>query len=70
MSHEDSLGEKTITKDAGYASDRSPSLKDKRDSNSDPLGVLNTIRDPDEGLSEEERHRLVGYEHDCYGTAR
>lgn len=40
------------------SSDRSPSLNGGIDLKADPLGVLRTVPDPDEGLSEEERTKL------------
>jgi len=46
------------------SSDRSPSFHEKVNLKDDPLGVLHTVPDPDEGLSEEERRKLV-----CIGEA-
>lgn len=48
--------------DKDYSSDHSP-LPEKGEAGSlrdDPLGVLRSVPDPDEGLSEEEKLKLVG----------
>jgi len=44
----------TIDQTGGFGSDHTLSP-----STNDPLGVLHSVPDPDEGLSEEERHKLV-----------
>lgn len=48
-------------KEGEHREDRSPSMDEKVDLKNDPLGVLHKIPDPDEGLSEEEKHKLVRY---------
>lgn len=54
------MAEKPISdQHGGSGSDRSPSLNEKPNLREDPLGVLQKVPDPDEGLSEEERHKLV-----------
>jgi len=39
--------------------DHLPSVSRKLSIKEDPLGVLSKVPDPDEGLSDEERHKLV-----------
>jgi len=53
------MAEKPTNNHYGSGSDHSPSLREKPNLKEDPLGVLQRVPDPDEGLSEEERHKLV-----------
>lgn len=46
-------------KTGNYHDDRSPSMDDKVDVKNDPLGVLQKVPDPDQGLSEDEKRKLV-----------
>lgn len=59
MSERRPLDEDPATKEVVDTSDHSPVPGEKVDPKDDPLGVLNSVPDPDKGLSEEEKHKLV-----------
>lgn len=51
-------GKKSTVDEADHPSDRSPSTDEKLFENGAPIAVVD-IPDPDEGLSEEERKKIV-----------